>query len=52
MVGYMKLHVDWNMNCGDCWLQYGISRQNHDMWLTVSYMKLLVDKDMNSGDIC
>jgi len=35
-VGYMKLFVDRDMNCGYSWLHEAVCRQRHEMWVTVT----------------
>ena len=49
-VGYMKLCVDRDLNCGcDSWLHEAVCRQRPELWVTVGYMKLCVDTDLNCG---
>ena len=48
-VGYMKLCVDRDLNCGDIWLDGAVCRQRPELRVTVGYMKLCVDRDLNCG---
>ena len=46
----MKLCVDRDLNCGDCWLYETVCRQSTDVRRTVGYMKLCVVRDLKCGD--
>ena len=48
-VGYMKVCVNRQLNCGDSWLHETVLRQRPELWLTVCYMKLCVDRDLYCG---
>jgi len=51
IVGYMKLCVDRDLNCGRVLVTKTVCRQLPELWLRFGYMKLCVHRDLNSGRV-
>jgi hypothetical protein len=46
-IGYMKLCLDRDLNCGESWLLEAVCRQRDELCVTIGYMKLCVDREHN-----
>ena len=44
-VGYMKLCVDRDLNCGESWLHEAVCRQRPELRVAVGNMKFCVETD-------